>query len=202
MSVIMDYIISGVLFGVLALTIARVQSNLNSSVYQNTYSFQVQGNAVELGRQLEHDFLKMGYHVSTQKIIYADSVKIVFKADLYNDTTHHPPTVNALSYWAGTTGQGGYSSNPRDFPLFRSEDGVTTTQNWGLIAFNISYFDGSGNQIPGPITSSSVLNTIKGINVKLRIESSDSVYAEEGYQWPAVAWEKLMFPRNLSNLNY
>ncbi len=197
MSVIMDYIVSGVLFGILALTIARVQSNLNSSVYQNTYSFQVQTNAVELARQIEHDFLKMGYHIDAQKILYADSVKVTYKTDLYNDKNQH-----TVSYWAGSASQGTSTNNPNDFPLFRSVDGVQVQQNWGLISFYLAYFDSTGKQLWGPMTSSITLNKIKGIDIKLRIESSDSVYAEEGYQWPAVSWEKFLLPRNLRNLNY
>lgn len=201
MSVIMDYIISGVLFGVLTLTIARVQGNLNSSVYQNTYSFQVQTNAAALGMQIEHDFLKMGYHVSGQKITYADSVKITFLSDMDNDTLT-PHTLNTVTYQAGNTSQAAFTSNPRDFPLFRTMDGAQVKQNWGLISFYFAYFDSTGTQLWGPITSSSVLNAIKGIDVKIRVESSDSVYADQGYQWPAVSWEKFLLPRNLRNLNY
>ncbi len=73
MSSIIDMITATVIFGVLALTVARVQSNINVSSYQNQYNVIVQTNAVELARQIEWDFTKIGHRVSGQKIVLADS---------------------------------------------------------------------------------------------------------------------------------
>ena len=84
MSVMLDYISSMLMFGILAVTVARVQLNLNSTISQNTFSVTTQQNCVELARQIEHDFLKIGLHAPGQKVFFADSNKIAFKGDLGN----------------------------------------------------------------------------------------------------------------------
>ena len=86
MSSIMDMITAAVIFGVLTLTVARVQSNINISAYQNQYNVIVQTNAVELARQIEWDFTKIGHRASGQKILMADSTQIRFVANLDNAT--------------------------------------------------------------------------------------------------------------------
>ncbi len=85
MSSLIDLVTSAVIFGVLTLTIARVQSNINATVYENQFSYVTQTNSVELARQIEWDFAKIGHHVMTgSKILSADSTEIQFRADLTN----------------------------------------------------------------------------------------------------------------------
>ena len=47
----MDYVVSRIIFAILLLTIATIQVNINSTMYQDTFSVRVQGNAAELGCQ-------------------------------------------------------------------------------------------------------------------------------------------------------
>ena len=82
MSSIIDMLTAAVIFGVLTLTIARVQSNINVSSYQNQYNVIVQTNAVELARQIEWDFTKIGHRAAGQKILFADSTHIQFVSNL------------------------------------------------------------------------------------------------------------------------
>ncbi len=185
------------MFAVLVVSVARVQLNLNSTVSQNTFSVTTQESCVALARQIEYDFLKIGLHVSGQKIFYADSTKIAFKGDLT-----YSGIPDSVVYSVGTTSQDSYSLNPNDFPLFRNLNGTTIQQNWGLTSLKISYFDSLSHLIPTPITTTANCNLIRGINVRLRVESPAPVYSYYDTTWSAVTWEKLLLPRNLWQLNY
>jgi hypothetical protein len=197
MSSFFDIIASTIVFGVLTLTVARVQTNMNSTMYENQFNVVTQTNAVELARQFEWDFLKIGHHVSGQKILWADSTGIRFLADLQNNSV-----VNDVTYYAGDTSQVVRIKNPKHFPLFRRSGVKTVQQNWGLTYLRITYYDGSYQKIQTPITTLSRLQKIKAIDVAFRIESSEPVYSLYDTTRAAVAWEKTIVPRNLDNLNY
>jgi hypothetical protein len=197
MSSIIDMITAAVIFGVLTLTVARVQSNINVSSYQNQYNVIVQTNAVELARQIEWDFTKIGHRVTGQKIQLADSMEIRFVANLDNTTT-----TNTIRYDAGLAALCQETSNPRDFPLYRIQDGVTVKQNWGLTSFRISYYDEANVRIPTPITSAGELARIHSINVAFQLESPEPVVSQQDTAWAAASWEKTIVPRNLGNLTY
>ncbi|OGU31416.1 MAG: hypothetical protein A2X67_11400 [Ignavibacteria bacterium GWA2_55_11] len=193
----LDYIASAIIFGVLALSVARIQSNINATLYQNTFTVITQQNAVELARQIEFDILKIGHHVRGQRIFYAAERRIQYRADIRNDMD----TVN-VQYLAGTITQGAITSNPRDFPLFRQEVTTNVRQNWGLIEFRITYFDSNNVQIGTPTNVADTLVKIRGINVKFTVQSPEPVIGQAGdSSWAGVTWEKLMYPRNLGQLN-
>jgi len=197
MSSTMDLITAAVIFGVLALTVARVQSNINVSAYQNQYNVVVQTNAVELARQIEWDFTKIGHRALGQKILVANSTQIQFVSNLDNTTV-----TNTVRYYVADVSQCPTTSNAKDFPLFRVQDGITAKQNWGLTSFKISYFDASDVKIPTPITSVSDLNRIHSINVAFQLESPEPVVSLYDTTWAAASWEKTIIPRNLGSLNY
>jgi hypothetical protein len=197
MSSIIDMITAAVIFGVLALTVARVQSNINVSSYQNQYNVTVQTNAVELARQIEWDFTKIGHRVAGQKILLADTTEIRFVANLDNLTT-----TNSVRYDVGDKSQCLTTSNLRDFPLFRIQDGKTVKQNWGLTSFRISYYGDANVKIPTPITSASDLARIHSIDIAFQLESPEPVISQRDTTWAAASWEKTIIPRNLGNLTY
>ena len=196
-SALVDMITSTVIFGVLALTVARIQSNINVTMYENQYNVITQTNSVEFARQIEWDFAKIGYHVTGQKILTADSTEIRFQADLDNNGI-----INTVRYLAGTTNQCNQTLNASDFPLFRTQDGATVKQNWGLTRFRINYFDDQDQRIPTPITGVSNLAKIRSINVAFQLESPEPVVTLQDTVWAMVTWEKTIIPRNLGSLNY
>jgi len=197
MSSIIDMITAAVIFGVLTLTVARVQSNINVSSYQNQYNVIVQTNAVELARQIEFDFTKIGHRVTGQKVLLADSTEIRFVANLDNTTL-----TNSVRYDVGDSTQCPATSNTRDFPLYRIQDGKTVKQNWGLTSFRISYYDDSNVKIPTPITSASELARIHSIRVAFQLQSPEPTVSQQDTTWAAASWEKIIVPRNLGNLSY
>ena len=196
MGAILDYITAAIIFGVLALNVARIQLNLNATLYKNTFTTIAQSNAVQLAEQIEHEFLKIGHHVSGQKILTADSSRIQFKADVLNDNN-----IATIEYWAGTTEQASSTTNPYDFPLFRMYNSIIAEQNYGTTNFSLSYYDSTNTLIPTPITGSN-LDRIKSIRVKFTIQSHSPVISLTDTTYASVNWEKLIFPRNLSKIAY
>ena len=195
MSSLFDFISSSIVFGVLVLTVARVQLNINSTMYQNQYNVITQTNAVELARKIESDFSKIGYHVNGQHILFADSSSIRFCADLENNST-----VTEVRYIAGDTREAQVTVNPRDFPLYRGVGETSVKQNFGLTSFSLSYFDSSYCSIPTPVISAAALARIRSIRIAFMVESSEPVYTKYDTTWASVSWEKMILPRNLKNL--
>jgi hypothetical protein len=196
-SSIIDMITSTMIFGVLALTIARVQANINVSMYENQFNVVTQTNAVEFARQIEWDLTKAGYQATGQKILIADSTRIEFIADLDNKNV-----VNTVLYEVGDTSQCSMTKNKNDFPFFRTQDSRTVKQNWGLTYFRLTYYDVTNRKIPTPIINATQLLKIHAINVSFRLEGAEPVVSLRDTVWAAVTWEKTIVPRNLIDLTY
>lgn len=190
----MDYVASGIVFAILAVSVARIQVGINSTLYENTFSLMVQGNAVQLALQLEHDILKAGYRVSTGAVSLADSTRLTFTSDLQNKHT-----ILTLAYSVGDSTQMAFTKNVHDFPLYRNEAGATVKQNWGLTYFKFAYYDSAMRQLSMPLSTANraIINAIQASFV---IQSPEPVYSGYDTTWPAVTWQKLMYPRNLNNL--
>ena len=193
MSVMMDYVASGIVFGILLITIASIQVNINSTLYENTFSVRVQGNAVGLAYQLEHDILKAGYHVMTgTSVSVADSTRLTYTSDMNNTGT-----ITNVSYSTGTTSQALSTMNPDDFPLFRTEGATTLTQRWGLTYFKFAYYDSAMNVLNSMPLNSSDRAKIREIQATFIVQSPEPVISQVDTSWPAITWTKMLVPRNL-----
>ncbi|MGB2868927.1 MAG: hypothetical protein WBD36_10775 [Bacteroidota bacterium] len=202
MGAMFDYAFSTIVFGVLVFTVARIQININSTLYQNTQTIITQDNAVELARQFEYDFLKIGHKISGQKLFYADTNRIDFKTCLLNNNT-----VYTISYTTGTTSASAWSNNPNDFPIIRSSiDAVNGTfiapRQYGVVEFKLFYYDSINGLLATPMTTAAQLAYVRAIKIKFRFESFEPVITATDTVWAGVTWEKLLFPRNLNNLYY
>jgi hypothetical protein len=181
------------------LTVGRVQINLNSSLCQNTFRVNTQQSGVQLANQIEFDFLKIGHRVKGQKIFSADTGRITFRADILNGNTID---TNLISYAIGTPSQSTHTSNPLDFPLVRTQNGSPITQQYGLLAFCISYYNVSNIKMSTPISTQNRLDSIRSIRVKFLVESPDAVISYTDTTYSDINWEKLLFPRNLGKKDY
>lgn len=188
----LDMVGSAIIFGVLILTVARVQGNLNSTMYQNTFNINTQTTAVNVARQMEFDFAKAGYRVTGNKIFVADTDRVAFKGAL-----SYGGTADSISYTIGDWDTN--SVNARDRSLVRySRISGTLKQRIGLTNLSFMYFDTLNNIMTTPVSGSTNLNSIRGINVKLRLESLEPTDASDTTSYFAVNWEKLIYPRNLA----
>lgn len=192
MSSLIDMVGAAILFGVLILAVGRIQGNLNSTLYQNTFNLNTQSEAVLLAREFEYELAKAGYGVTGSKISVADSMKIAFTGAM-----SFGGTVDSISYYTGAADSS--TKNPNDFKFVRyARSSGALSQRLIMTYFRISYFDTTNTRMSTPVTGAA-LNAIRGINIKFRVESPEPVTdATTGLSnYNAVTWEKLIYPRNL-----
>jgi hypothetical protein len=180
-----------VLFGILVVTIGRVQTNLNTAMYANSFTQITQHNAVELARQIEKDITKIGFKVATNRITIADSTHIKFKADYLNNGT-----VDNIEYWVGDTSDASTTPNPLDFPLYRKDGNGTIEQLWGLTYFNIRYYNMAYAKLPTPVVADS-LSKIYAIWLTFIIEGREPAGSAIDTTYYSITWQKLIYPRNM-----
>ncbi len=168
-STIIDILGSSLIGGMLLLILLR----LNDAGVQNTYTYGgeliVQQNLVDLVSLLEHDFRKIGYCAEWEKlanpleyIVSADSSSITFLTDVDSDGN-----VDTMSYYTGPTSELANTPNPRDRLLYRVVNNESPKgANLGVTEFKLVYYDALGNEIPSPVTSPSLINTME-INIKV-----------------------------------
>jgi len=193
MSTMLDIVGALLLFGILIVTIARVQSNLNEASFQNSFSVITQGNATELARQVEYDFTKIGFRVPVKRILHADTNLIEFRSDLLNNGI-----IDTIKYSTGTVSEATITANPFDFPLKRRSRTGVLTQQRSLRRFHLRYFDFNHSRIGTPITHIDSLAKIYAINVFFTVEGRETARGGDTTYY-AVFWQKLIYPRNLSN---
>jgi hypothetical protein len=187
-----DMVGAAVLFGVLILTVARVQGNLNSTMYQNTFNINTQSQAVALARLIEYEVSKAGYRVTGAKIAVAESQKLAFMGAM-----SFGGAVDSISYSAAEADTS--TTNPTDFRFIRyARSSGPMSQRLVMTQFLITYFDTANVQMATPVTGSA-LQAIRGINIKFRLESAEPLIdvATGQSDYNAVTWEKLILPRNL-----
>lgn len=193
MSNMLDIVGSVLLFGILVLTIGRVQTNLNTAMYANSFTQITQRNAVELAHQMEHDFAKIGYHVSnpSERIKAADSLSIKFKSDLMNNGS-----VDEIEYRIGTKEEADATPNPVDFPLYRKDKNGEIKQLWGTTRFNLKYYNMDYQQLASPVPSDS-LSRIYAIWITFVMEGREPAGSAIDTTYYSITWTKLVYPRNM-----
>jgi hypothetical protein len=196
MGSLLDYIGSTIIFGILILTLARVQGNMNSTTQQSTFNLVTQKSGITLARQIEIDFLRIGHHVRGQKILLADSTRIVFRADIANtgDTV-------LVAYLCGSKSQALQTENPNDFPIYRFENGTLIRQNFGVTDFHMSYYDSANVPLTMPIVMADSLKRIRSITVRMTVMNPDPVHTDADTIWSAITWEKTLIPRNITKID-
>ena len=193
MSSTIDMVGAAILFGVLILTVARIQGNLNSTMYQNTFNVSTQAQAVALARVIEYEVQKAGYGVTGLKITVAESQKIAFRGAMSFEGV-----VDSISYYTGEADTS--TTNPDDFRFVRyARSSGPLSQRLGMTQFQIMYYDTGHTQMTAPVIGAAALRAIRGIKIKFCVEGSEPVIdAMTGLSsYNNVTWEKLMLPRNL-----
>lgn len=191
-STLLDIIGSFFLFGIMMLTVARVQSNLNEAVYENSFSIITQRNATDLARQIEFDFTKIGYKAGTVKVLSADTNKIRFRSVILDNGV-----MDTVQYTLGTVSEASATLNPNDFPLKRRDRLGEIVQLYGLTELRFRFYDNKNSQITTPITHIDSLKKIYSIDVAFTVEGREPGAAGDTTYY-AVSWRKLIYPRNLS----
>ncbi|GJQ19923.1 MAG: hypothetical protein HBSIN02_02780 [Bacteroidia bacterium] len=191
MSNMLDIVGSVVLFGILVITIGRVQTNLNTAMYANSFTQVTQHNAVELARQLEFDFTRIGFKTPTNKITLADSTRIKFRTDFSNTGT-----IREIEYRIGTINDADETPNPLDFPLYRKDQNGEIKQLWGMTQFKIEYYNMEYKKLATPVVSDS-LPKIYAIWLNFVIEGREPAGSAIDTTYYSITWQKLIYPRNM-----
>jgi type II secretory pathway component PulJ len=191
-NVLLDILTSVVIGGILLMNIMNM--NANASTQSDIYSVTriAQKNLVAAVQIIEHDFRKMGYGVvdPTKSIIYADTSKIIFLADLNRNGIK-----DTISYYLGLASELSNTPNPRDRLLYRVVNSeLPQASNLGIVRFRLDYF----NQDLKVVTH---LPSIKIVEIKVEVESPFPLHnpSTGEYEYPAAFWKQTrLTSRNLN----
>jgi hypothetical protein len=186
----LDIVGSAILVGTFILSVMGVNVNMSTETTKTTTEFHIQTEVIQLARILEFDLSKVGYDISTRKIVTADTSRLKFKANLRNIGGG----VDSVEYILG--GLVSTSANPRDKVLTRYENTSGVLINYSIIRFKLSYYNVNDKIMTTPVTGLA-LDSIKAIRVYLTIESPEPLGSDQSTQYAGAYYEKLLHPRNL-----
>lgn len=183
------------------LILFRATDAASENTYNNSEDLIVQQNLTSVVEVLENDFRLLGYCADWKKIpdptlsiISADSTSIKFLTDVNN-----VGNLDTIYYYLGPTSELSSTQNPNDRLLYRVVDNQTPkSSNVGITEFHIMYFDGIGDTLSFPITST---GQISSIQVSLKVEDLEPRVDQAGkMNYVSSFWRQMRFAaRNLQN---
>jgi len=198
MSVMLDIVISMVIFSMLTITMINVNINLSDGNYKSFTDFKTQTELIQLGRILEFDLYKAGYTIPTvdsrtgEKIAIADTSSLKFYTNLFNGAGEK----DSVEYDLG--GSVGASTNPRDRLLVRYENLTKVYINYSVTRFKLTYYNTKDSLMATPVTGA-FRDSIRSIRVLLTLESPEpfDTTRSGGNPYITTTYTKLIYPRNL-----
>lgn len=187
MVVMLDILGSMIIGGMVLLAVITLNTDMTDSSERMTHDLVVQENMMELAREVEYDFYKIGYRDSTgSPITAADSTSITFRGDIDDDGS-----LDSVRYYLGPVGELSSTPNPNDRMLYRVFNAETPrSSNMGVVGCRFTYYDASDS-----VTT--VLANIRGIRIALDVESpypySDTTFATYAGQH----WRAFIVPMNI-----
>ncbi len=147
-------------------------------------------NIKEISEVLDFDLYKIGYRVSSSKILLADSTRLTFLSDIDNNGK-----IDTIKYELGSPSELPSTPNPNDRILYRILNNEPKKgSNLGVVDFKLVYFDSTKNILNYSLLSSqNNRDKIKAISYYIRVES---VYPVEGY-YPGAEIKRVIRPKNL-----
>lgn len=195
MDTMIDIAGSMIVAGLVMVAVLKMNTSLADAGSDTNVSVITQSNITAIANSITYDFYKIGFRASPA-ILFADSVKIIFRADLQRDGD--PDTVH---YWVSNplTGTG---LNPNMRILYRSVNSEPPTgASLGQTSFLLDYYDSSGAQMNIPIadtTDQAVLSRIRSIKVTVMVQSPNELMSDSTYA--GAYWEEFISPKNLRTL--
>jgi hypothetical protein len=189
MAVMLDYIGSYVIGGMILLILFNVNSSVQTASSENLYAGIMQKSVTTAAEIIEYDAYKIGYRVSGNKFSLADSNAVKFQADLDDNGT-----AETVHYYCGNTAGLTSTSNPNDFILNREINSQKPGAQIFVSNFVITYFDSLGQVLNyAALTNQSEMNKIRSIKFNLKCESDELI--DGAYE--AAEWEKIILPKNI-----
>ena len=186
MSIVLDLIGSIVIASFVILMGLRLNQSISGNADASNANLNVQESLVDIVRNIEYDFRKIGYNLPDPKnaIVVSDSNRIKFCADMDRDGT-----IDTVE-WYVSAPIGGFP-NPNIRKLYRRVNGEPPVgAALGVTQFTLRYL----NQDGGPAM---FLSQIWIIEMTLKIESpykvQDQVVSDQTYQqmgYAAAFWRQ------------
>jgi hypothetical protein len=191
-NVIFDLLGSFIIGGMLLVNLLNLQGNASSQSDLYSITRITQKNLVTTVSILENDFRKMGFGVPdpTKTIIYADSNKIIFQADIDRNKT-----LDTLTYYIGPVSELTSTPNPNDRYLYRViNKAKPLSANLGITRFSMKFYD----QDLKPVTN---VQAIKILEITISVESPFPLKnpVTNKMEYPSAFWKQTRISaRNLS----
>lgn len=189
MNTIIDLLGGAFIGGLVTFMIINLNMFSTRTQVSSDSELQLQQNSKTLAEILDHDLRKIGYKVSTGKIVTADSNKITFRGDIDRNGS-----IDVVTYTSSNTEVAKSTKNPKDIILYRIVNGDTSKgPSLGLTRLKFTYLD-TNNQ---PTTT---ISNIKYIKSELWVESAEPIEnpGKPGQnKYLFTYWEMKINPRNL-----
>lgn len=195
MDTMIDIAGSMIVAGLLIVAVLKMNSSLEDAGSDTNVSVITQSNITQIANSITYDFYKIGFEAKPA-ILFADSDKIIFRADLQRDG--NPDTVR---YWISNP-LTGTDLNPNLRILYRSVDSEPPTgATLGQTSFHLYYYDTTGAEMNIPLADAAdqaLLSQIKSIKVIVTVQSPNKLLSDSTYA--GAYWEEFISPKNLRTL--
>lgn len=202
-STLLDILGSTLIGGMLFMILLRINDAAVENTYINGGEYIIQSNLVEIVQLLEHDFRKIGYCKTwnkipdpTKAILSADTSSITFLTDVDNNGF-----VDTLHYYLGSDTTLSITSNPNDRLLFRVVNNEPEIgANLGVTRFKLTYYDSLGDTIYAPVAQPGEIHNMQ-IDIKVENTETFTSSAEAGEEiFTSAFWRQVrLVARNLRN---
>ena len=183
MDTLLDLLGASFVGGIVILIMVNIYVYSSQKRFASSADLRLQQNAKTLAEIVNNDLRKVGYKYDGTAIAIAQPTEFSFYGDIDSNGT-----ADQVTYLVSDSTQAPGTPNPHDIVLYRVVNGDTSKgPSLGLTKLQFSYKNVWGN-----ITS--VLDSIKYINVEMWIQTTDPVDGK----YPFTYWEMTVNPRNIN----
>jgi hypothetical protein len=136
MAYLIDVLGSAVIGGMVILLTISINLQMNDLSEDIFMDSIVQGNATSSASDFKYDLYKIGYGVTGNKFITADSTNLYYYSDFNNDGT-----IDSIQFSLGPTDSLSGTTNPNDRPLYRTLNGSSANKSVLLIVNKFEFIE-------------------------------------------------------------
>jgi hypothetical protein len=189
MAAMMD-LMTSFFFGALILLVGlKVEVYMGEYQRQNTTDLNAQRNCVEIGKIVEYDLFKAGYHDTPwSAMLLADTAAVKFRTDLDDDGV-----IDSVYYYTAPRTSTPALLNRNQILLYRKVNNQSpVTMDLGITRFNIKYYDSTG-------TVTAVKKNIKSIKISIDVQGNLQSVSAGGRDtvYNTVHWQQYIVPTSL-----
>jgi len=190
MSSWIDLVGSFIVSAFIILIVANINMVIASSASVILFSNIAQADISNTIDIIEHDFYKVGYRVSGEKISKAKKKEVTFALDIDDNGSEE-----SLHYYLGEKSELSTTKNPSDRLLYRVLSNKTPEAISRDTDFKLTYYDSTGSKLSyTSLENSSARDKIKSITIYVKVESAE--FVDSLYQ--GAEWKRKISPKNLN----